>query len=642
MGWCVIGARVRLAILWVSQVARVVADWCLRLTTVLALKATAGDSAWYLATAVFIAPFVILAPLNGCLSNGLPRRAVLFGSSAFTLASFAIFAVCGGSWLACLAVVALGAAVYSPSRYAVLPAAAVDARLPLSRVNGLVEMGGAAAIVAGVWLGIDLGPRDGSGPVLAIGEPVVMAILGLNLLCLVTSLAARFPSDVPRPESPRQAAVGFFRDCGRIFRTPSARVAVLGLSGFQAVVTAGAWPLIGPVLTTRPDGFTILLDVLLYVGIGAALGCLAAGVSGNPRRNPGLTPFGATGLLIVLLWLMASAGSVDLPRVPCLLLGFMGGLVNVPLRAAYMAAVPADARGNGMAVMNTAIYVLTTAVSLSMAGLLRLHVLETPTEQLAFLAALSALGALLAWWLYLPQAVESVLELLMVPLYRIRAHGPGADRIPLTGPLIIIANHTAYLDPFWVFKIVPRQVRPMMTSVFYDLPGMSWAMRNLVQAIRVPSTTFRREAPELKEAIAGLRAGGCILIFPEAMLRRKPEPSLRLFGRGVWHILQELPDTPVLVCWIEGGWGSWASYFNGKPFQNKRLDWRRPIDLAVEAPQVVPPEVRADHWKTRQYLMRLCFGCRRYLGLPVPALEEENKDEEDGGMAPDEVKREKP
>jgi hypothetical protein len=54
------------------------ADWCLRLTTVLALKEAAGDSGWHLATAAFIALFVVLAPLNGCLSNGLPRRAILF------------------------------------------------------------------------------------------------------------------------------------------------------------------------------------------------------------------------------------------------------------------------------------------------------------------------------------------------------------------------------------------------------------------------------------------------------------------------------------------------------------------------------------------------------------------------------------
>ncbi len=167
----------------------------------------------------------------------------------------------------------------------------------------------------------------------------------------------------------------------------------------------------------------------------------------------------------------------------------------------------------------------------------------------------------------------------------------------------------------------------MMTSVFYDIPGIAWSMRHIIEAIRVPSATFRREAPELKEAIGVLRGGGCILVFPEAMLRRKEELPVAQLRRGVWHILQELPETPVVVCWIEGGWGSWTSYCNGPPLKNKRIDWRRRIDIAVEEPQILPPEIRADQWQTRQYLMRRCLGCRRYLGLPVPELEEDKSDE---------------
>src|SRR5205085_2151011 len=160
-----------------------------------------------------------------------------------------------------------------------------------------------------------------------------------------------------------------------------------------------------------------LLTVLLYVGVGAGSGCLAAGVQGNPRRNPGLVPYGAVGLLAVLLSLMGSAGSEEMPRTACLLLGFMGGLINVPLRAAYMLAVPADARGNGMAVMNTAIYVLTTSLSLVMLGLIDGGLLPSPASQLAFLATLAGAGAAAAWWIYLSHAVENVLEIVMWPMY---------------------------------------------------------------------------------------------------------------------------------------------------------------------------------------------------------------------------------
>ena len=67
-----------------------------------------------------------------------------------------------------------------------------------------------------------------------------------------------------------------------------------------------------------------------------------------------------------------------------------------------------------------------------------------------------------------------VAEWLLIPMYRIRLHGPGVGRIPVRGPVLLLANHTTYFDPFWIAKIMPRHVTPMMTSYFYDLPVIRW------------------------------------------------------------------------------------------------------------------------------------------------------------------------
>jgi 1-acyl-sn-glycerol-3-phosphate acyltransferase len=156
-----------------------------------------------------------------------------------------------------------------------------------------------------------------------------------------------------------------------------------------------------------------------------------------------------------------------------------------------------------------------------------------------------------------------------------------------------------------------------MTSVFYDLPGVRWLMVHVVGAIRVQRGAFRREAPELREAVDRLRRGGCILLFPEGILRRKEEQPLMPFGQGVWHILHDLPQTPVVACWIEGAWGSFASYRGGPPMKNKPLDWRRPIEVAVSEPRVLDATVLADHRTTRAALRQACLDCRASLGLPV-------------------------
>ena len=63
----------------------------------------------------------------------------------------------------------------------------------------------------------------------------------------------------------------------------------------------------------------------------------------------------------------------------------------------------------------------------------------------------------------------------------------------MCGPLLVVANHAAWLDTLWLAKVLPRRLTPMMTSVFYDLPGMRFLMRHVAGAIRVQASTFRRE-----------------------------------------------------------------------------------------------------------------------------------------------------
>ncbi len=148
------------------------------------------------------------------------------------------------------------------------------------------------------------------------------------------------------------------------------------------------------------------------------------------------------------------------------------------------------------------------------------------------------------------------------------------------GPLLIIANHsTLCRSLFSLCKITPRKVTPMMTSVFYDLPVIRWLMVHAVGAIRVQKgSAFAARPPEVARLSARLHGGGCVLLFPEGILRRKEEQLLMPFGQGVWHILNELPLTLVVVCWIEGGWGSFASYRGGPPHAETKIasTWRRP------------------------------------------------------------------
>jgi 1-acyl-sn-glycerol-3-phosphate acyltransferase len=296
-------------------------------------------------------------------------------------------------------------------------------------------------------------------------------------------------------------------------------------------------------------------------------------------------------------------------------------LINVPLAATFQAAVPADARGNAMAVRNLTDYVCATIAGVGLYLLARFADFSGP-DQLWLIAAVSLVGTCAAWWVFRRELWEQVIEFLFAIMYRFRAAGPGLDGFPLKGPVIIVANHSAWMDPMWLAKVIPRTLIPMMTSVFFDHWLLRWTMIYLADAIRVEASGFRRDVPELQTAIDALDAGKCLVIFPEGRMRRTEEQPLRMFGQGIWHILRERPETPVVLCWIEGGWGSYFSYFKGKPTKNKPFDIRHPVGIAVGEAKPLDAEVLADHRKTRQYLMEQCLAMRTHLGLEAFAVQE--------------------
>jgi 1-acyl-sn-glycerol-3-phosphate acyltransferase len=236
---------------------------------------------------------------------------------------------------------------------------------------------------------------------------------------------------------------------------------------------------------------------------------------------------------------------------------------------------------------------------------------------IAAVILLAVLTMASAWYLK-RSFIELVIEIGLTPVYRIEAVGPGLSGLPEGEPVLLIANHTAYADPFWLGSIVRRRFYPMMTSTFYDLPVISFLMRDVVGAIRVPAVSHRKDAPELREAARLLEDSRCVLVFPEGTLRKVPEPVMRRFGRGVVKLLAEHPHTWVVPAWIEGAWGSYFSEAGGRPMTGKPMDFWRSIRIGIGEPRRMDPELLANHLKARVALQQAVYDCRGILGLDVP------------------------
>lgn len=95
------------------------------------------------------------------------------------------------------------------------------------------------------------------------------------------------------------------------------------------------------------------------------------------------------------------------------------------------------------------------------------------------------------------------------PMYRIRIHHRA--RVPSTGPVVLVANHSSFVEPQVLFGLVGRR------AVFFVKAELS---RGVVgHAFRwLGQIMVRRGASDrepLMTAVAVLRAGGLVGIFPE-------------------------------------------------------------------------------------------------------------------------------
>lgn len=93
--------------------------------------------------------------------------------------------------------------------------------------------------------------------------------------------------------------------------------------------------------------------------------------------------------------------------------------------------------------------------------------------------------------------------------YRGRAHH--ADRVPMTGPVILVANHAAFLDGPFVFSMAPRPVNFLVKQEAFT--GFFGSVIKNVGQIPIDRAVGDRAALTVAASVLG--RGGAVGIFPE-------------------------------------------------------------------------------------------------------------------------------
>lgn len=351
-------------------------------------------------SAVFFIPFLLLAPFAGWLNDRLPKTTgLLWGNllkAGGTLLGLA------GVWLhagdfhashvwqvAAYAVVGLGACIYSPAKYGILPEIVPAERLV--KANGSVELLTLVAILGGLWGGATLYDHTRSLPV------CYAASAGLYVLALILNAAMT--------RTPHHAAASLRRSIGDFGRTLAglARHPRLG----RVLLGCGLFWFVGAVMRSNLQGWG--LDTLRDAGITAItnqklallkIGLIAGIVSGSVlagqlHRVGDLSWTRRYGFLLAagVLALGLVGGHAGLAVAVALLVaaGLVAGLLLIPLNAALQHEGDARKLGTTIAVQNFVDY----SGMLLGAGFLSVltHFALTPGQSFVALAAALALAA---------------------------------------------------------------------------------------------------------------------------------------------------------------------------------------------------------------------------------------------------------
>ena len=173
-------------------------------------------------------------------------------------------------------------------------------------------------------------------------------------------------------------------------------------------------------------------------------------------------------------------------------------------------------------------------------------------------------------------------EVLRLPVRRgLRWRVEGIERIRADGPCLLASNHISYFDPIAmasVAHLAGRRVRFLAKAELFEKRYMAAPLRSMGQ-IRVERGTGDTGA--LDRAVAALRAGECVHVFPEGTISDDFEPMAGKTGVARLAKAAGVDVVPI---------GLWGTHRIIPPNEEKPRRFRTPVVAVVGDPVPVGPD----------------------------------------------------
>lgn len=306
----------------VTQFLTAFADNAVLFTAITMVMVKADVGSWYVPAlqAAFLVAFVMLAPWVGSYADARAKPKVLVNANIVKAAGAGLL-VLGVEPLLAFVVIGLGAALYSPAKYGILPELVDEQKLV--KANGWIEGSTIVAILAGTLIGA------------ALSEYSITLALTLVVVLYVVSaiVAALLKHDFVVGRREGGALEKFSQQMKGLLATPRARFSTLGVSLFWSAATVlrlllVAWAPVVLLMTSTTDIAMLTMFVAIGIAIGAVL--VPKFIPLAYLRRARMAAY-AMGLVIVIL---SFVDNVWAARGALFLAGLCGGLFVVPINAA--------------------------------------------------------------------------------------------------------------------------------------------------------------------------------------------------------------------------------------------------------------------------------------------------------------------
>jgi acyl-[acyl-carrier-protein]-phospholipid O-acyltransferase / long-chain-fatty-acid--[acyl-carrier-protein] ligase len=530
---------------------------------------------------LFVLPFVLVSGWAGYVSDIWPRHTFVRALKTFEVAvmlgaALALFADSFyGMWVI---IVAMGfiSAMFGPLKYGLLPFYLRDVELVAG--NAWFEAGSFIAIVTGTLFGARA--AIGSSGRVEVGT----ALLALGVIgCISTYFLPRAPAAAAATVSPWSP--GSLWSCavdalGTIRRIPVLWRTVLGISWFWclgAVLLNFLPTYVKDVLHEDASGVThYLLCFAVGVGAGSFLGLYLNGGKIRATYVP-LAGLAMSGFLF--LWMAADGFGGEHLGAHLLVItsgiGIAGGVYSVPLYALMQHRSPADQRGRVISannIMNAAFMVAGAIGAIAVAA-----VDPQPMALLGVLAAANLAVSIYMVWLLPASVLQTVVRLLLRIAYKVRVRG--LENYPASGPRLIIANHTSWLDAALLSAFLPE---PPIFAVDHQIARLPW-----IKPFLRWTTAYAIDPGHplsLKTLCASVERGQAVAIFPEGRLTTTGGLMKVYDGAG---FIAGRTGAQIIPIHIDGAHLSMLTRLGGK----YERTWFPGITLTIGAPRTMPEAV---------------------------------------------------